>query len=45
MKEFYCIVCGYCHRGEQPPEVCPICGGDKSKFSEDGDINRNGDNS
>lgn len=38
MKEWYCIYCGYIHRGEQPPEVCPVCGQDSTHFSTDGDI-------
>lgn len=25
MKEYICKVCGYIHRDENPPEVCPIC--------------------
>lgn len=24
--EFRCTVCAYVHEGEEPPEVCPICG-------------------
>lgn len=43
MKEFVCIFCGYNCKGEKPPEVCPVCGGDSSNFSENGDINRNED--
>jgi len=27
-----CTVCGYIHTGENPPEICPICGADASKF-------------
>lgn len=34
MKRFVCTVCGYIHEGEEPPEVCPICKADKSKFNE-----------
>ena len=44
MKEYICIYCGFNHEGEGPPEVCPICGSDSSKFSVDGDINRDQDN-
>ena len=34
MKKFVCTVCGYVHEGEQPPEKCPICKADASKFNE-----------
>jgi rubrerythrin len=34
MKRFVCTVCGYIHEGEQPPEICPICKADSSKFNE-----------
>jgi rubredoxin/uncharacterized membrane protein len=27
-----CTVCGYIHRGPEPPEKCPVCGADRSKF-------------
>jgi len=33
MKKFVCTICGYIHEGEGPPEVCPICKADKSKFN------------
>ena len=32
MKKWRCTVCGYIHTGDEPPEVCPVCGADKSKF-------------
>lgn len=31
-KQWRCTVCGYIHTGGQPPEVCPVCGVDASKF-------------
>ncbi|AFM40738.1 conserved protein of DIM6/NTAB family [Desulfosporosinus acidiphilus SJ4] len=31
-KRWRCDVCGYIHTGENPPEVCPICGVDASHF-------------
>ena len=31
-KRWRCTVCGYIHTGENPPEVCPICGVDASFF-------------
>ena len=34
MKKFICIVCGYIHEGSEPPEICPICKVDSSKFEE-----------
>ncbi len=34
MKKWECTVCGYIHAGEEPPEICPVCGADKSKFIE-----------
>lgn len=34
MKAWRCIICNYVHKGEFPPEKCPICGADKSKFVE-----------
>jgi len=34
MKKYVCTVCGYIHEGDQPPEQCPICKADASKFKE-----------
>ncbi|MEL7598157.1 MAG: NADH peroxidase [Clostridiaceae bacterium] len=34
MKKFVCTVCGYIHEGEEPPEKCPICKADASKFKQ-----------
>ncbi len=34
MKIWQCTVCGYIHRGEQPPEKCPVCNVPASKFKE-----------
>ena len=34
MKKWVCTVCGYMHEGDQPPEVCPLCGVDSSNFEE-----------
>lgn len=33
-KKFVCTVCGYVHEGEEPPEVCPVCGQPKEVFKE-----------
>ncbi len=27
-----CTVCGYIHTGPTPPDTCPVCGADASKF-------------
>jgi len=27
-----CLICGYVHRGDEPPETCPICGAPKTEF-------------
>ena len=32
MKRWECSVCGYIHIGDGPPDVCPVCGADKSQF-------------
>ena len=32
MKKWRCTVCNYIHTGDEPPEKCPVCGADKSKF-------------
>ncbi len=34
MKKWECTVCGYIHEGDEPPEICPVCGADRSKFVE-----------
>ena len=34
MKAWQCSVCKYIHRGDKPPEKCPVCGVDGSKFVE-----------
>jgi rubredoxin/uncharacterized membrane protein len=34
MKKWKCTVCGYIHEGEYPPEKCPVCGADRTKFIE-----------
>lgn len=31
-KTWRCTVCGYLHKGDQPPETCPLCHADASKF-------------
>ena len=27
-----CTVCGYIHEGEEPPDICPVCGVGSEKF-------------
>jgi rubrerythrin len=34
MRKWKCTVCGYVHTGDEPPEKCPVCGADRSKFVE-----------
>jgi len=31
-KKWKCLVCGYIHEGDAPPEECPSCGAPKSQF-------------
>ncbi|MDY6862152.1 MAG: rubredoxin [Thermodesulfobacteriota bacterium] len=32
MTKWRCTICGYIHEGDEPPESCPVCGGDRSQF-------------
>ncbi|QGG48824.1 NADH peroxidase [Heliorestis convoluta] len=34
MKKFICVICGYGHEGDAPPEACPQCKAPASKFEE-----------
>ena len=34
MKKWRCTVCGYIHTGAEPPDICPVCGADKTMFVE-----------
>ncbi|MGE5405107.1 MAG: rubredoxin-like domain-containing protein, partial [Candidatus Saccharibacteria bacterium] len=34
MKKWICGVCGYVHEGATPPDNCPQCQAEKSKFTE-----------
>lgn len=34
MKSWQCSVCKYIHKGDEPPEKCPVCGVDGSRFVE-----------
>ena len=34
VKRWKCNVCGYIHEGDNPPEVCPVCGAPKEAFEE-----------
>jgi nitrite reductase (NADH) large subunit len=31
-KSWVCLVCGYVHHGDEPPECCPVCGAPASDF-------------
>ncbi len=32
VAQWECQVCGYIYTGEEPPDVCPVCGAPKSEF-------------
>ncbi|MDK2820846.1 MAG: hypothetical protein PWP31_811 [Clostridia bacterium] len=32
VKRWMCKVCGYIYEGEEPPEVCPLCGAPREQF-------------
>jgi rubredoxin/uncharacterized membrane protein len=34
MKAWKCTICNYVHKGDAPPEKCPVCGAGKDKFVE-----------
>lgn len=34
MKKWKCILCGYIHTSEEPPNECPVCRAPKDKFVE-----------
>ncbi|NLF56384.1 MAG: glutamate synthase [Candidatus Hydrogenedens sp.] len=34
-KVWVCVVCGYIHRGPEPPDECPVCGADATQFEEE----------
>lgn len=34
MKKWVCLICGYVHTGDKPPEACPTCKAPASKFKE-----------
>jgi rubrerythrin len=34
MKQWRCLICNFIHRGEKPPDVCPICGVPHTMFEE-----------
>lgn len=34
MKNWRCSVCGYVHKGENPPDKCPNCNAPSDKFAE-----------
>lgn len=41
MAKFKCMVCGYIHTGDNPPENCPNCKSPKEKFVEMPDSSEN----
>jgi rubrerythrin len=34
MKKYVCLICGYVHEGNNPPDQCPQCGAKSSSFEE-----------
>lgn len=42
MKKWKCIVCGYIHEGDNPPESCPICGVGPESFELVGEVEDKG---
>ena len=36
MKKYVCLICGYVHEGDTPPESCPQCKAPAEKFKEQG---------
>ncbi len=34
MTKWVCTVCNYIHEGDEPPDVCPVCGVGKEQFIE-----------
>ncbi len=36
VRRWKCTICNYIHDGDEPPEICPVCGADKSVFIEIG---------
>lgn len=34
MKKYVCVICGYVHEGDAPPEFCPQCKAPAAKFNE-----------
>jgi rubredoxin len=33
-RTWQCLVCGYVHEGDGPPDVCPVCGVGPDQFAE-----------
>ncbi len=31
-RQWICVVCGYIHKGAEPPDVCPLCCASKDQF-------------
>ncbi len=34
MKKYICVICGYMHEGDTPPDLCPQCKAPSTKFKE-----------
>jgi rubrerythrin len=37
MAKWICTICGSINEGNEPPDSCPVCGGDKSQFEKQED--------
>lgn len=42
MKKWFCVVCGYVHDGDAPPNICPVCGVGPEDFEDIGDAAEGG---
>ena len=31
-KYWECVICGYIHEGDEPPDICPVCDAPKEFF-------------
>ena len=34
MKKWKCLVCGYMHEGDEPPDICPVCSVGPDQFEQ-----------
>ena len=31
-KQWECVICGYIHEGDEPPDICPVCDAPREFF-------------